>query len=263
MRAALAVRSQGATHVGRVRKRNEDSFITLPHIGVAAVSDGMGGHEAGDVPSAAVVRALGRIGPQPSAVALLQSCEAALNDANREIRDIAASRRLATIGATVVALLNFERHYACLWAGDSRAYLVRRGEIAQITRDHTEVAQLVANGVLTPQEAKLWPRRNVITRAVGAADALQLELASGEIEPGDIFVLCSDGLTGHVEAEEIAATARRGAPETACAALIDLALERGGSDNVTVVVMQHNAIDEERTILHPKPPPSGGHARAR
>lgn len=248
-----------ATHVGRVRSRNEDSYITRMDIGLAAVSDGMGGHEAGDVASATVVQALGEVSPQASPAELLRSCEDRLIAANRQIRDLARRRNVSAIGATIVLLLTFDEFYACLWAGDSRAYLLRDGTISQITNDHTEVAALLEDGVLTPEQAKNWPRRNVITRAIGVADQVEFELRNGKLSPGDVFVLCSDGLTGHVEPHEIASLVNGREPQESCFRLIDLALERGGYDNITVVVLYYNPKrpdDCERTTVRPNPPSS-------
>ena len=241
-----------ATHVGNVRSENEDRFLSRPSVGLWAVADGMGGHAAGAVASAAVVSALDEIAPQPTASDLLRGCEQQLQAANRTIRAIAARQGLGTIGATVVTLLADDRHYACLWAGDSRAYLIRQGAAAQITHDHTEAARLVAEGRLSEEEARHWPGRNIVTRAVGAADVLALDLSNGELRPGDVFVLCSDGLTGHMEAPEIARIAGSRRPEDACREMIDLALQRGGHDNVTVIVIRHA---EGSTQLSPGPSP--------
>ncbi|TDX67024.1 protein phosphatase [Methylosinus sp. sav-2] len=236
---------------GRVRAENEDNFLSKPHMGLFAVADGMGGHAAGATASAVVVDSLSRVAPQGAAAELRRQCEAALQGAHRDIQRQAALRGVGTMGSTVVMLLTFDRYYACLWAGDSRAYLLRGGDIVQITIDHTEAEQLLADGVLTPEEARNWPRRNVITRAVGAGETLALDFVNGELFEGDMFVLCSDGLTGHVTAAEIAGLASGRAPEEACRALIDLALARGGTDNVTVLVAAYRQQEEEPTRLRP------------
>jgi protein phosphatase len=239
-----------ATHVGLVRERNEDGFIIRPEIGLAAVCDGMGGHAAGDVASATIVEALAKIAPQDSAADLLAHCEEAITLANNKIRTIAAERGVGLMGATIVALLAFDRYYACLWAGDSRAYLVRQKRIAQLTRDHTEAAMLLAEGLLTEDEARNWPRRNVITRAIGVHSEVELELENGELAPGDIFILCSDGLTGHVEPHEIEAIVETQPPDPACRELINLALQRGGRDNVTVIVLRYGTSKEGAAAAH-------------
>jgi len=249
------------SHVGLVRTANEDSFVVRADLGLWAVADGMGGHAAGDVASAAIVERLARIPVQSEAAALLRACETQIHDANRDITNIAAQRGLGVMGSTVVALLVFGRHYACLWAGDSRAYRITPGESAtQLTRDHTEAEQLVAEGVLSEAEARLWPRRNVITRAVGASDDLTLDLVNGEMLPGDAFILCSDGLTAHVEPHEIAGCLQDADAESACRALVDLALARGGSDNVTVIALRYRGESQE-TQLRPADGRSGTRPR--
>ncbi|WP_051955904.1 PP2C family protein-serine/threonine phosphatase [Beijerinckia mobilis] len=236
MATQLTLQAFALSDKGRIRSENEDNFLLKADTGLFAVADGMGGHAAGEVASAAVVGALERIGPQESAAELLRLCEERLSAAHHDIVGEARRRGVGTMGSTVVVLLAFDHHYACLWAGDSRAYLLREGAIVQITHDHTEVAELVAEGVLTMQDAHLWPRRNVITRAVGAGHSLALDFVNGQIEPGDIFILCSDGLTAHLADDEIACLASSKGPSDACRDLVDLALQRGGADNVTVLV---------------------------
>ena len=237
-----------ATHVGCVRELNEDSFLVRPELGLFAVADGMGGHEAGEAASAALIESLARIEAQESAAALLQACEDRLIDANANIRGLAARRGIDVMGTTVVALLIFDGHYACLWSGDSRAYLVRESRIHQVTRDHTEVEELVAEGILNDEEARRWPRRNVVTRAIGIFEKPETEMKCGELFSGDVFVLCSDGLTGHVEPDELRRRVVSGAPQTACDELIELALQRGGHDNVTVIVVRYSP-GQNQTIV--------------
>lgn len=240
------------TDKGRARAENEDNFLSKPSVGLFAVADGMGGHAGGATASAAVVDALGRIERQGSAAELRRRCEDSLDAAHREICDEAARRGVGLMGSTVVALLTFDQYYACLWAGDSRAYLLRGGDAVQITRDHTEAARLVSEGRLSAEEARHWPRRHVITRAVGAGGALVLDFVSGELCPDDMFVLCSDGLTCHVDADEIGRFAAGRRAEDACRDLVDLALRRGGSDNVTVLVACYRPdADATRLCLPP------------
>ena len=166
-------------------------------------------------------------------------CQETLADANETLLQIAGERGGIVIGATVAALLAWEGYYACVWSGDSRTYLIRRGRIQQLTRDHTEVAELLAEGVLTTEEARNWPRRNVITRAIGVYHELELEIVQGVLEKGDLFVICSDGLTTHVADDEILESARLAAPQGACDRLVALTMERGATDNVTVVIARY------------------------
>jgi protein phosphatase len=125
--------------------------------------------------------------------------------------------------------------FACLWSGDSRVYLVRDGVLTQISRDHTEVQELLDQGMITPAEAINWPRRNVITRAVGVNEDLVIDYRQGEMLPGDVFILNTDGLTAHVTDQEIGAAAAAADPRAACEALLASVLARGGTDNVTIV----------------------------
>jgi serine/threonine protein phosphatase PrpC len=235
------IRSAGATHVGLKRERNEDSYLLRPEAGLWAVADGMGGHGGGDVASRMAVSALEQVEAAPTGEALLAAVEAAVANANLDMRAHARAESRGVMGTTLVALLMFRTHFACVWCGDSRAYLLRDGVLRQLTHDHSESQDLVDRGVLDPEEAKLWPRRNVLTRALGASDAAELEIVSDRLAVGDVFLLCSDGLTGHLDADEIAAALGEDEPETMCEKLIALTLERGASDNVTTVALRCEA----------------------
>jgi protein phosphatase len=231
-----------ATHPGRVRQHNEDKYLVLPDSGVWAVADGMGGHEAGSLASATVADALRSIGSPASAPDLLARLEDRILRANRRLKEIARERGgNAVVGSTIAALLVFDRHYAVVWSGDSRLYRIRGGQIEQLSRDHTEAQELVDKGVLRADEAKTWPRRNIVTRALGVHDVPELDIDHGVLEHGDVFVICSDGLTAHVSDGEILDAVARAEPQAACDALVALALDRGGTDNVTVVVINHRA----------------------
>ncbi len=229
-----------ATHVGKVRRQNEDSFLVRPEPGIWAVADGMGGHAAGDVASQTVIAELSTIAGVTSAAELLASCEERIVRANVRLKDIADHKGGIVIGSTVAVLLTHHLHYACVWSGDSRIYRARGDIIDQLTIDHTEVQELVAKGQLTREEARTWPRRNVITRAIGVHDDPELEIAYGTLEPGDVFVICSDGLTGHVEDHEILGIVSDCPPQRACDRLVELTLDRGAADNVTVVVVRYD-----------------------
>lgn len=228
------------THPGRVRSENEDCFMANTAAGLWAVADGMGGHEAGQLASATVIQALGDIAGAGSAAELLSECESRIVAANAAVVRLGAERG-ALVGSTLAVLLAHRSDYACIWSGDSRIYRIRAGATALITRDHTEVQDLIDRGVLTVAEARNWPRRNVITRAIGAASAPELEIEHGLLASGDVFVLCSDGLTTHVTDSEIGAAALAGPPQQASEALVNLALDRGGTDNVTVIVVRYRA----------------------
>jgi serine/threonine protein phosphatase PrpC len=233
----LSFDASSATHAGKVRERNEDSYLVRTDVGLWAVADGMGGHEAGDVASRTLVDSLDAIERPGAALDLLRQCESQILRANQRIMHLSRARNGATIGTTAAVLLVRNEHYACVWAGDSRIYLINSGSISQLSRDHTEVEELVATGTLSREEARKWPR-NIITRAVGVAEHLELEVATGQARAGDVFVVCSDGLTRHLRDDEILQCAAGRNARAACEAMLELALERGGLDNVTVVVVR-------------------------
>jgi serine/threonine protein phosphatase PrpC len=237
MRHFFDVESCGQSHVGLIRELNEDRYLVKSESGLFVVADGMGGHDAGEVASTSIVEHLKSIGIPSSAPDLRARFEDRVVTANREIREI-SSRNGGTIGSTLAALLAFERQYACIWAGDSRIYMLRNGKLSQLSRDHTEMQDLLDRGLLTIEQAAAYPRRNVITRAIGAVDDPSLDIAHGQIQPDDTFLICSDGLTAHVSDDEIGPALAGKSAEQGCGSLIELALSRGGTDNVTVVIVQ-------------------------
>lgn len=230
-----------ATHVGRVRQANEDAGIALPELGVWAVADGMGGHDNGQFASQTLTADIASTGLAVSAADQVARFKDRVMRANDTIRHTAEVQGGATIGTTLTSMLAYGHGFVCIWAGDSRTYLLRGGAMTQVTRDHTEAQELVDSGVLTPEQARTWPRRNVITRAIGIFEDPELEERAGEILPADTFLLCSDGLTGHLTDDEICSRAASLRPQEACNALIEATLERGASDNVTVIIVRCHA----------------------
>lgn len=202
-----------------------------------AVADGMGGHDAGDVASRTVVEALNAVHQPNSAAELLEQCEAQVRKANAQIVALSKARNAATIGTTVAVLLVRDNHFACIWAGDSRIYRVTNDTIDQLSTDHTEVQELLMNGTLSPDEAKYWPS-NIITRAIGVSPEPDIDIITGAVEAGDIFIVCSDGLTRHLNDSEIQQSVMSHEAQDACDAMLALALERGGQDNVTAIVVR-------------------------
>ncbi|MBS0528864.1 MAG: serine/threonine-protein phosphatase [Proteobacteria bacterium] len=202
-----------------------------------AVADGMGGHDAGDIASQTVVEALNAVQQPNSAAELLEECETQVRKANAQIVALSQARNAATIGTTVAVLLIRDNHFACIWAGDSRIYRATGDAIAQLSTDHTEVQELLMNGTVSADEAKHWPS-NIITRAIGVTPEPELDVITGAVETGDIFILCSDGLTRHLQDNEIHQCVTTHEPQDACNAMLALALERGGLDNVTVIVVR-------------------------
>jgi serine/threonine protein phosphatase PrpC len=221
-----------------VRKRNEDSYLVRPEVGIWAVADGMGGHESGDLASRTIIEGLRSIECPSSAADLLEQCEERIAAANMRLNEIGRDRGGVIVGATVALLLAFDGYYACVWAGDSRIYVVREKKIIQLSQDHTEVEEMLAKGVITREEAKTWTAGNALTRAIGATDDVELEIASGPMQSGDAYVICSDGLTRHVTDEEILSHVDNGVSQEVCDSLVALTLERGATDNVTLVVVR-------------------------
>ncbi len=228
-----------ATDTGRVRDHNEDSFFVRPESGVWVVADGMGGHDAGDFASQTITGEMETVGFSISAGDLQARFMERLGRAHHKIGEHAASLGGGTVGATLVAFLVYEESFACVWSGDSRIYRMRAGRLEQLTKDHTEVRELFEAGMITAEEAENWPRKNVITRAIGVSDEPNCDVVSGEIRSGDVYLLCSDGLTEHNEDNDIALILGR-APtaQAACNDLIAQTLERGAKDNVTAVVVR-------------------------
>jgi serine/threonine protein phosphatase PrpC len=251
-----SIDSSGGTHVGKVRKQNEDNLIARPEIGLWAVADGMGGLDAGNVASAIVIEHLEQMPIPDAAATLLRDCSERMRAANREIRSVARERDVSMMGTTVAILLASGPYYACLWSGDSRIYRVRATQIAQLTHDHSEAQEMLDQGLLTPDDARNWPRKNIITRAIGVFPDVELDIVHGEIETGDVFVLCSDGLTNHLEDTEIAVHASTGSAQDICGRLIQTTLDRGAQDNVTVIVVRFEL--GERTIFAPAHAKSNG-----
>lgn len=227
------------TDVGLRRKVNEDAMLDRPEIGLWAVADGMGGAEAGDLASSMIVEGLGKLTAEKDSSTLATAACAQIRHVNDQILQISnsgPSRRV--IGSTVVGLAVVENGYEVFWAGDSRAYLVRDREITQLSRDHRLVEDLVRAGMLTPEEAIGHPDENVITRAVGVSEDLAIDRVHGRVHPGDIFLLASDGLNKVVPDAEILSTIATRNPMQAADVLIELTLDRGAPDNVTVVIVR-------------------------
>ncbi len=235
---AFVFESWAVSHQGCVRELNEDRYLMEPATGLWLVADGMGGHDAGEVASGAIVEHMGTIGIASSAADQHARFVDRLTKANRQLQAYSEQRNGATVGSTIVALLAYEGQYTCLWMGDARIYQIRRGKLRQLSRDHSEVQELVESGVLTKEEARNWPRRNVITRAVGVQPELNLDAVYGAMEDNDTYLLCSDGLTAHCTDEDILEAVSGRRAKEACEILLDLTLSRGGTDNVTIVIVQ-------------------------
>jgi serine/threonine-protein phosphatase Stp1 len=229
-----------ASHVGCVRMINQDAWLAKPEQGLWVVADGMGGHARGEWASAEIIAS---ITGQVSADSLDEACRelaSAIESANARLVS-AARTGGASVGSTVAALVIRGRRGAVIWAGDSRVYRYRGGRLDLLTRDHSQVEQLVVAGLITRLEAIDHPMGHVLTRAVGVQDVLDLDCVTEDVLPDDVFLLCSDGLTRPVSDAEIAGWLGRETPMRAAAGLLDVTLGRGAPDNVTLLVVSCDA----------------------
>lgn len=236
MTEPVVLKAGAATDAGAVRSHNEDAFLV--GTAVFVVADGMGGHEAGEVAAAAVTDAFAEVAATPEVT--IESVESALGQAQLDVADLSATRQRgagSTVVAAALASVDDDRFWFIAHVGDSRAYSLAGGALTQLTSDHSVVQELVDAGELTRDEARHSRRRNVITRAVGAPNSPP-DFAVYPVVSGERLLLCSDGLTGELEDAEIVAICQEhGEPGDAAVALCDAAVEAGGRDNVTVVVV--------------------------
>lgn len=225
------------THVGLKRKVNEDAVLALPDHDIWLVADGMGGHDAGDYASRLIADAAAMIPLGLDPAARMRALREAIQNAHKAIRAEAAARGGGTIGSTVAALIMANQHFVGLWAGDSRIYRLRDGRIEMLSQDHSAVAEYVLAGKMSWDEADQHPQSNAITRAVGVGEELEIDKIRGGTQPGDRFLICSDGLTKYATFEMLAQVLAGTPLETVGDRLIQIALTGGGADNITVVVI--------------------------
>jgi serine/threonine protein phosphatase PrpC len=223
------------TDVGHVRKINEDAFLDAQEQGLWAVADGMGGHSRGDRASQSIIDALQNFKASPASLDSVNDLLQRLSAANEECRSLANGQ---VMGSTVATLYLDTNTAHILWAGDSRVYLYRRGQFSQLTDDHSLVQELHRLGELTADEAENHPSSNVITRAIGVAEEIEIQVRQMDVQPGDRYLLCSDGLFKDVKQSEVAENLALPSPRQALEKLVKLALRRGGTDNVTGIVVQ-------------------------
>jgi PPM family protein phosphatase len=250
----MNLKAVGLSHVGRQRQHNEDSFLVADQAHLFLVADGMGGHAAGEIASRIAVDSISEFilhtkeddGTWPHAYdehyrRSTNRLVAAVRLANtRVLEAMRKDARLRGMGTTVVACFAEDNVVSVAHVGDSRAYMIRDGQLSRLTNDHSWVFEQVQAGMLTEAEAEKHPLRNVITRALGGALQVSPDASEIETKPGDVFPLCSDGLTGMVPEEEILrlVTANNGDLEKACEQLIEAANEHGGLDNVTTILVR-------------------------
>lgn len=225
------------TDRGNVRKINEDALLVVSDGPLLAVADGMGGHQAGEVASRMITEALTSMAPAPDLDDACAQLEAALQQANLAILEY-GSRELAgvTLGSTVVTMAARGAQAVCLWAGDSRLYRLRGGALQQLTHDHSYVAEMVREGLLSQQEARNHPSANMITRAIGVVAPVELACAMLDIEPGDTYLLCSDGLSNEVTEQELLVALADPDVHNAANCLLDTCLARAARDNVSFII---------------------------
>lgn len=235
--SAFRWQSTAITDVGKVRKLNEDSILERSDVGLWVVADGMGGHSAGDLASQLIVNSLARLDAGGALPDFVERVEEAVQNVNDRLFAVANAHH-QTSGSTVVMLLTSGSHAVVIWAGDSRCYLLRQGQLRQVTTDHTQIELFIAKGLLTRAEAVGHPSSNMVTRAVGVTDCLLLEMDLLELHDDDRFLLCSDGLDKHLKDDEIAQQLLGDDPPRVARSLIDLTLARGAMDNVSVCVVK-------------------------
>jgi serine/threonine-protein phosphatase Stp1 len=233
--APFRIESAGITHQGRVRDKNQDSYCVREGDGLWAVADGMGGHEGGEWASGKLVEALEQVTLPAELEAAADAVALAIRDANAAIL-AEAGERGSQMGSTIVALIVRGQRALILWVGDSRAYLLRDGDFTQLSRDHTQVQEMVARGLMLPEEAAGHPMGHILSRAVGVRPDIELDRIASEVRPGDVFLLCSDGLHGYVGEGEIRRRLSH-APARALDELVALTLAAGAPDNVTGIAV--------------------------
>ncbi|MCP3688639.1 MAG: serine/threonine-protein phosphatase [Gammaproteobacteria bacterium] len=239
VRRPIAWKSAHDTNVGVVRQHNEDSVLSMPEEQFWAVADGMGGYEAGNVASNMIVSALEELQPEERLNRLVNSIEDRMLDVNHRIleyADIMLDGR--TFGSTVVTLAIKGRAGVCVWAGDSRLYRYRNQQLVQLSRDHSQVQEQIQQGYITAEQAENHPESNVITRAVGVDRELYVDINVFTAQLGDVFLLCSDGLYNMLSKQAITDTLASMSLDEAVDSLIEQAIEQGGYDNISVVLVK-------------------------
>ncbi len=230
--------SASYSHVGMVRQVNEDACLELAERGLWAVADGMGGHAAGDYVSSLIVDTLRGIPAAATLAEYVAALRAALAQVNEDVLQETTRRGVSMMGSTLVLLVAQGDQAVCLWAGDSRLYRLRDGVLEMISRDHSYVQDLIDNAMLSEEEARVHPRANVVTRAVGVFEQLDLAEVSLQVQPGDNFLLCSDGLNKTADDSELRDVLSHTDPYAIVRSLVHLGLTRGAPDNITAVAIR-------------------------
>jgi len=243
---APILRSVARTHIGHVRVVNEDRLLNRVDQGLFAIADGMGGHSRGDVAADAVVHALACVVASPDPLTAERLCSA-MREANRTVYGLSAQSS-AQLGSTVVGLHLEGPDGFLFWAGDSRIYCLRAGALRLLTHDHRVVQEMMDAGVLAADAARDHPRASVITRAIGAQPELSLAVVHTAAEPGDVYLLCSDGLTDFVDDKTIGSLIRLPLAQAA-EALVAAAMSAGGHDNISLILISVGCVVDDRTVI--------------
>ncbi|WP_124388963.1 PP2C family serine/threonine-protein phosphatase [Pseudomonas sp. R5-89-07] len=234
-------RSAGRTQRGQSRLRNEDALLDCPQRGCWAVADGMGGHRHGDVASQWVISSLASLSAQGSLDQRVEAVRQGLQNVNHRLANARRGPGAvddAVMGSTVVALLLENGRAACVWAGDSRCYLWREQSLYQLSKDHSLLQRLMDEGQLSATQARAYPDARALTRAVGAHSPLRLEVLELSTRPGDVFLLCSDGLYQALSHVELGLALSAGGPQHVVERLFASALQAPTRDDLTAVVVQ-------------------------
>ncbi|WP_295472327.1 protein phosphatase 2C domain-containing protein [uncultured Pseudomonas sp.] len=235
---SVTFQSASYSHTGMVRSLNEDACLALAERGLWVVADGMGGHAAGDYVSSLIVDALRGVPPLSALGVYIDALRQRLEDINHEVREETLRRGVKMMGSTVVLLAVRDAEGACLWAGDSRLYRLRDGVLESLSHDHSYVQDLVDSGLLSEAQARVHPRGNIVTRAIGVEERLELSRVPLRIQAGDTYLLCSDGLNKTAEDHEIRDVLGHPDPYEVVRSLVHLGLTRGAPDNITAIVVK-------------------------
>ncbi len=239
VRRPVIWKAAGDSDVGTVRKVNEDAIMLRNDAGLWAIADGMGGHEAGDVASNMVVKTLELLAIDElldDAVDAIKKCILDVNQRIMEYAEIMLEGR--TFGTTIVSFMIKGQVGVCLWAGDSRLYRFRNNQLEQLSRDHSRVAELLERGVLDPEAAAMHPESNVITRAVGVSQELNLDMNIFQVQAGDTFLLCSDGLYNSVREDSMVQCLDCESPQESVQHLMAMAIDNKANDDVSIIVVK-------------------------
>jgi serine/threonine-protein phosphatase Stp1 len=237
MAAEHHFRSVCRTDCGRVRTVNQDAFLAVDNAGLWAVSDGMGGHASGEIASAQVTNRLMEISAERAVSRA--DVEHALKRANSDLQESSSARGLRLgMGATAAVLCANQTQYFCLWVGDSRIYRLHEGTLAQLTRDHRYVQDLVDSGVMGLAAARIHPMRNILTRAIGLEPVLQIDGCEGTVARGDVFLIATDGVTAVCADHELASIMTHHDLAHAADQIVARCTERGSPDNLTLILVK-------------------------